>query len=199
MFLRIFLCSTVLNFYLDVGAIATSSIFFPYAVAAACGLASACVTCLFVHGMIGFAIYQDGTTQSLCIVHGSWLVAFLLTFAITTCTFKSLLDSNTALVSLLFGYIFLLAVYVFMQLALAIKYAASGGFWTLGNVVFGAGSFLLGQCVLYSWSSDICHGTRHYADGLVFSSMCNLVSVMMVYKYWNTMVQDDFEFSIYLK
>jgi hypothetical protein len=37
---------------------------------------------------------------------------------------------------------------------------------------------------------------KHYLDGLFFGTTFNLLAVMMVYKYWDSITKEDLEFSI---
>jgi hypothetical protein len=36
----------------------------------------------------------------------------------------------------------------------------------------------------------------HYIDGTFFATLCTLLSVMMVYKYWDSITKEDLEFSV---
>lgn len=36
----------------------------------------------------------------------------------------------------------------------------------------------------------------HYVDGMFFAVICTLLSVMMVYKYWDSITKEDLEFSV---
>ena len=42
--------------------------------------------------------------------------------------------------------------------------------------------FVIGQVVMYAFSSAICSATSHYLDGLFIATICNLLAVMMIYK-----------------
>lgn len=42
----------------------------------------------------------------------------------------------------------------------------------------------------------ICDHVDHYIDGLFVFSLCMLLSVMMVYKYWDSITKEDLEFSV---
>ncbi|KAG8821274.1 Chitin synthase, class 7 [Serendipita sp. 399] len=42
----------------------------------------------------------------------------------------------------------------------------------------------------------ICDAVKHYIDGLFFFTVCILLSVMMVYKYWDSITKEDLEFSV---
>lgn len=37
---------------------------------------------------------------------------------------------------------------------------------------------------------------KHYIDGLFFGVICNLLAVMMVYKFWDDITKEDLEFSV---
>jgi Chitin synthase export chaperone len=129
----------------------------------------------------------------------SSLGAFLITGAVSLCTFQawaSLSPSSTTglfIVLYLFNAVFL-AVYVVMQIALVLNTLEDR--WPLGDIAFGVFFLVVGQVVLYAFSSRICAGVRHYLDGLFFATVCNLLAVMMVYKYWDSITKEDWEFSV---
>jgi hypothetical protein len=58
--------------------------------------------------------------------------------------------------------------------------------WPIGDIVFGAGFFTIAQVILLAFSTQICDAIKHYIDGLFFFHLCMLLSVMMVYKYWDS-------------
>ena len=64
------------------------------------------------------------------------------------------------------------------------------------DVSFGVIFFALGQVIMYSLSSQICDLAKHYVDGMFFGTICTLLSVMMVYKYWDGITKEDLEFSV---
>lgn len=68
--------------------------------------------------------------------------------------------------------------------------------WPLGDILFGTAFFIIGQVILYIFSVVICDQVKHYVDGLFFGSICTLLSVMMVYKYWDSITKEDLEFSV---
>ncbi|KAF8930423.1 Chitin synthase, class 7, partial [Haplosporangium bisporale] len=68
--------------------------------------------------------------------------------------------------------------------------------WPLGDIVFGIAFFATGQVILYVFSLDICNFAKHYIDGLFFGTIATLLSVMMVYKYWDSITKEDLEFSV---
>ena len=54
--------------------------------------------------------------------------------------------------------------------------------WPLGDIMFGVFFLVIGQVILYVFSTEICGAASHYLDGLFFATICNLLAVMMVYK-----------------
>lgn len=66
----------------------------------------------------------------------------------------------------------------------------------MGDILFGTAFFIVGQVILYIFSVVICDQVKHYIDGLFFGSICTLLAVMMVYKYWDSITKEDLEFSV---
>jgi len=93
----------------------------------------------------------------------------------------------------IFNAVFL-AVYVILQIALVLNTLEDR--WPLGDIAFGIFFMVVGQVALYAFSSKICTGVKHYLDGLFFATVCNLLGVMMVYKYWDSITKEDLEFSV---
>jgi hypothetical protein len=93
----------------------------------------------------------------------------------------------------IFNAVFL-AVYVVLQIALVLNTLEDR--WPLGDIAIGVFFLVVGQVALYAFSAKICNGVKHYLDGLFFSTVCNLLAVMMVYKYWDSITKEDLEFSV---
>lgn len=68
--------------------------------------------------------------------------------------------------------------------------------WPLGDIAFGTFFFVSGLVVMFIFSVALCEQVKHYFDGLFFGSMFNLLAVMMIYKYWDSITKEDLEFSI---
>lgn len=47
-----------------------------------------------------------------------------------------------------------------------------------------------------AFSNQICRFAVHYVDGMFLGSAFVLLSVMMVYKYWDSITTEDLEFSV---
>jgi hypothetical protein len=118
---------------------------------------------------------------------------------VSICTFQGWASlsptSTTALfvVLYIFNAVFVV-VYVILQIALVLNTLEDR--WPLGGVAFGVFFLVCGQVALYAFSSKICDGVKHYLDGLFFATVCNLLAVMMVYKYWDSITKEDLEFSV---
>ncbi|OMH82015.1 Chitin synthase export chaperone [Zancudomyces culisetae] len=58
------------------------------------------------------------------------------------------------------------------------------------------GGLSAGQAIQYALSISICVAIKHYVDGMFFGSICTLLSMMMIYKYWDSITKEDLEFSV---
>ena len=110
-------------------------------------------------------------------------------FFIAIATFKSFAgltpQKGTALwIVYLLWPLICTAVYVISQLILVFRTLEDR--WPIGDIVFGAGAWAVAQILLFAFSVTICNAIKHYIDGIFFFSLCMLLSVMMVYKYWDS-------------
>lgn len=85
-------------------------------------------------------------------------------------------------------------LYIVSQLVLVLRTLDDR--WPIGDIIFGVAFFAIGQVLVYGFSVQICDAIKHYLDGLFFGSLCTLLSVMMVYKYYDTITKEDLEFSV---
>ncbi|KAI4260641.1 MAG: hypothetical protein LQ352_000203 [Teloschistes flavicans] len=189
---------TLNSLVLDSGAIPPASGAYAFFAATQNGFTSALWTCLLVNGFVGFQLYEDGTTQSVWLLRGSSIGMFILSGGISLMTFKSwgLAPTNTLglfVVLYVINAIFLL-VYVVSQVILVM--ATLRDRWPLSHIGFGVFFFVIGQVILYVFGRTICNAAQHYLDGLFFATICNLLAVMMVYKYWDSLTKEDVEFSV---
>ncbi len=56
--------------------------------------------------------------------------------------------------------------------------------------------FALGQIFELTLSVQLCEAAKHYIDGMFFGTICSLLGVMMVYKYWDSITKEDLEFTV---
>ncbi|KAJ5633820.1 hypothetical protein N7528_001662 [Penicillium herquei] len=201
-FFYLYFALTVCSLIIDAGVVPPRSGPFAYFVAIQNGLVSALCTCLLVNGFVGFQLYEDGTALSVWLIRVPSAIMFAMTFIISLLTFKSwggLGPENTVgmfVVLYLFNAISL-AVYVIMQILLVVNTLDER--WPLGHILFGVAVFIVGQVLLYAFSDLICNNVQHYLDGLFFATFCNLLAVMMVYKFWDSITKEDLEFSVGVK
>ncbi|KAJ5161494.1 hypothetical protein N7492_006886 [Penicillium capsulatum] len=201
-FFYLFLALTICSLIIDAGVVPPGSGPFPYFVAVQSGLISALCSCLLINGFVGFQLYEDGTALSVWLIRITSGATFAMTFVIALLTFKSwggLGPQNTVG---LFVVLYLLnaiavAVYIVMQLLLVVNTLDDR--WPLGHICFGVLVFIIGQVLLYAFSDTICNNVQHYMDGLFFATFCNLLAVMMVYKFWDSITKEDLEFSVGVK
>lgn len=104
-------------------------------------------------------------------------------------TFKSIASfsptSTTALfVVCLLWPVLCVAVYTLLQLILVIRTLDDR--WPIGDICFGVAFFTIAQVLLFAFSVQVCIAIKHYLDGLFFFTLCMLLAVMMVYKYWDS-------------
>ena len=190
---------TITSLILDAGVIPPGSGAYPYFTAVSNGLTSALCTSLLINGFVGFQLYEDGTRQSVWLLRGCSIGMFLISLAVSILTFKGkagLGPTNTVglfVVLYLFNGIFLL-IYTVMQIILVANTLQDR--WPLLHIFFGVFFFVIGQVILYVFSDKICESAQHYLDGLFFATICNLLAVMMVYKYWDSITKEDLEFSV---
>ena len=199
-FFYLYLGLTVVSLLLDAGVLeARSGGAFPWFVAVQNGLVSALCTCLLVNGFVGFQLYEDGTNLSVWLLRLSSLGMFVISFAVSLLTFKSWAGLGPTNTAGLFIVVYLvnaiaLAVYFVLQVILVVNTLQDR--WPLAHLAFGVFFFVTGQVILYALSTRICEAISHYVDGMFFATVCNLLAVMMIYKYWDSITKEDLEFSV---
>lgn len=201
-FFYLYLALTIASLIIDAGVVPPRSGPFPYFVAIQNGLVSALCTCLLVNGFVGFQLYEDGTALSVWLIRVPSAIMFAMTFVISLLTFKSwggLGPQNTVgmFVVLYLLNAIAIAIYIVMQLLLVVNTLDDR--WPLGHILFGLAVFIIGQVLLYAFSDLICNNVQHYMDGLFFATFCNLLAVMMIYKFWDSITKEDLEFSVGVK
>ncbi|OAD68334.1 hypothetical protein PHYBLDRAFT_23714 [Phycomyces blakesleeanus NRRL 1555(-)] len=199
MFFQLYLATVFLEMLLVTNIIPTASILYPFFTAAHLGLVSTTSWCLLLNGFVGFQFAEDGTPISLWSIRISSGAMFMTVALVALATFNNVGPFNYTTPTILWIIYYLvngatLLIYIISQLVLVV-YTLSDQ-WPLGDIVFGTLFFLLGQVVMHIFSVALCEEVKHYLDGMFFGSMCNLLAVMMVYKYWDSITKEDLEFSI---
>ncbi|KAK6457632.1 chitin synthase III catalytic subunit [Scheffersomyces xylosifermentans] len=199
-FLYILFSLIVSSLIVDCGVSPPSSSSYAYFVSAQIGLASAVCICLLFNGILCFQFWEDGTRKSMWTLRGITVVWFIVNFVIALITFKhwnTALDDRKTTTLFVVSYVInavILAAYVISQVILVIF--ALESYWPLGAICLGVFFFVAGQLLTYQFSKQICSGASHYIDGLFFGSLCNVFTIMMIYKFWDMITTDDLEFSV---
>jgi len=189
----------LLAIFLDSNIIPTANPAYTWFAAVYTGLVAAAYCCLLINGFVGFQFAEDGTPLSLWFLRIACLAVWGVAFFIAIATFKGFAGfSNKSTVALWVIYILwplvCTVLYIVSQLILVFRTLEDR--WPIGDIVFGAGAFTVAQVLLFAFSVTICNAIKHYIDGLFFFTLCMLLSVMMVYKYWDSITREDLEFSV---
>eukprot|EP00842_Homolaphlyctis_polyrhiza_P004855 jgi/Hompol1/5370/HPOL_001196-RA len=199
LFFYLYAATTVIDFFVLSGIIPAASQAFPYFVAIEMSLVMATLWSLFINGFVPFQWIEDGSPLSLWTLRLTSLAAFLLTFFISIGTFKGVAGLAKATPTLLwiwyfaFGAAFVL-IYIICQVV--IVFTSLEDRWPLADISFGVFFFLAAQIMNFALSSRICDLAQHYVDGTFFGATATLLSVMMVYKFWDSITKEDLEFSV---
>ncbi|KAK0197890.1 chitin synthase III catalytic subunit-domain-containing protein [Armillaria mellea] len=189
----------LLGIFLDSGIIPTSNTVYAWFAAVYTGLVASAYCCILINAFVGFQFAEDGTPLSLWFLRIACLVVFGVAFFIAIATFKSFASfSYSKTLPLWIIYILwpviCVAIYIVSQLVLVFRTLEDR--WPIGDIVFGTSFWVVGMVILFAFSTTICDAIKHYIDGLFFSELCVLLSVMMVYKYWDSITREDLEFSV---
>lgn len=127
------------------------------------------------------------------------MIIFLIVGFIAIATFQNLGPFKANSPGALWAFYFIIngvafIVYVISQIILVVNTLDDR--WPLGDILFGTAFFIVGQVLMYIFSVVICDQVKHYVDGLFFGTICTLLAVMMVYKYWDSITKEDLEFSV---
>ncbi|KAI0932800.1 Chitin synthase, class 7 [Taiwanofungus camphoratus] len=199
MFFYLYAIIELLAIFLDSGIIPTANASYPWFAAVYTGLVAGAYCCLLVNGFVGFQFAEDGTPVSLWLLRISVLVVFGVAFFLAIATFKQFAGFKyTKPVALWIVYILwpliCTVIYIISQLVLVFRTLEDR--WPIGDILFGTAFYTVAQVLMFGFSVTICNAVKHYIDGLFFFTLCILLSVMMVYKYWDSITREDLEFSV---
>ena len=114
---------------------------------------------------------------------------FGVSFFVAIATFKNIAGFNyTKPLGLWIIYILwpLICAVIYIVSQLVLVFRTLEDRWPIGDIVFGTAFFTVAQVILFAFSVTICDAIKHYIDGLFFFTLCMLLSVMMIYKYWDS-------------
>lgn len=55
-------------------------------------------------------------------------------------------------------------------------------------VFFGAS-----QALMYAVNGMICDATQRYVDGTALATLCNLIAMIFVYRFWDSITEDEWD------
>ncbi|ODV60746.1 Chs7p ASCRUDRAFT_35546 [Ascoidea rubescens DSM 1968] len=199
-FFEIIFILSFLSLIVDCGVVPPGSDTFKYFVAIQNGFSSMACWTLMITGLTGFEIWEDGKKKAMFLLRLSSLVFFALSFIISLFTFQNWFDGINLnqtvplfIVLYIINAVFVL-VYIISQLILSLFILDN--IWAFGAFLLGVCFFIAGQVLLYALSNIICEGCNHYLDSLFFTSLANVFTYMMLFKYWDMITLEDLEFSV---
>lgn len=202
LFFYLYLATVIVEFFTISGIIPFSSGAFPYFAALHTAFAVTCVWTLFFNGFVPFQFVEDGSSTSLWTLRLSSIFIWVVSFFIAIGTFQNLAGMSAAAPGALW------TIYFIFTLALVIVYFTSQVFlvvytleekWPIIDILLAAFFFILSQTMAFGFSTQLCQMAQHYIDGLFFSTTLNLLTVMMIYKFWDSITREDLEFSVGIK
>ena len=200
-FFFMYLVVTALSLVIDSGVVPPGSSPYPYFVAVHCGFSSAACWCLMINGLLGFQLWEDGTPRAVMLTRASSIAIWALTFVFALLTFQdwggaAFSHTQTTAVFVVLYILNALFVFIYVVSQIVLTIFVLRDLWAFGAVALGIIFFIIGQVLLYAFSKVICTNVKHYLDGLFFASLCNVFTIMMVYKYWDMITTEDLEFSV---
>ena len=159
------------------------------------GLKTGLFWCLMLLGFVGFQFAEDGTPLSLWTQRISSLIFWVIGFAISAGTYKGSIRSQGALWFFEFVFpVIIVFIYVVSQVVLVLRTLDER--WPINDIATGVLAFVAGLILMYGFNNQICENVKHYIDGTFFGTLCTLLAVMLVYKFWDSITREDLEFSV---
>ncbi|KAJ3218906.1 Chitin synthase, class 7 [Dinochytrium kinnereticum] len=198
-FFYFYAASVLVDFFLVSGLIETTASYYKYFVAAQIALTLATAWSMFANSFVGFQWMEDGTMVSVSLIWISAIIVGAAAFVISFFTFNNSVSFSASKPLALY------IVYVVFTLALVLLYFITSMIlvivhvrdkWPIFDLLVGLIFFVGGQAIQYILGMRICEAFGHYVDGMMFGSIATLLSVMMVYKFWDDVTKEDFEFSV---
>ncbi|KAK9763899.1 Chitin synthase, class 7 [Basidiobolus ranarum] len=198
-FFYLYLVTLVVDSVVSSGLVPSNTTAYLHLTSSHFALISAGIWCLLGNGFVGFQFAEDGTPMSIWTLRLSSLVVFASTYFLCYGTFTNLVSfldpvKPTLLWVGFFGFnAGALIIYLILQVILITNTLSD--LWPLGDIIIGSLFFIAGQLGML-FSSSICTIMNHYLDGQFVASVFTLLTVMMIYKYWDSITKEDLEFHV---
>ena len=194
-FLYTYCVSEFLVMFLDSAVIPTHTGAYLWVTSIYIGLKSGLFWILMLNGFIGFQFFEDGTLWSLLSLYISSFIIWLIAFLVSSQTFTNSINGTGGLWFFEFAFpIIMVAIYVISQVILVLR--TLDELWPIYDIVLGCLAFTAGLILQFGFNNEICNSVKHYIDGTFFGTLCTLLAVMMVYKFWDSITKEDLEFSV---
>ncbi|KAH6621039.1 chitin synthase III catalytic subunit [Chaetomium sp. MPI-SDFR-AT-0129] len=164
------------------------------------GAIAATTWTLFLNGIVGYQLMDDGTPLSLGLLVASSL-AFLIGVGYValdaglsfTHYWDSSYEGTNRSYALYVLYLLLPLVWIVVYFALetVLVIRILGETRPMLFLVAAAVTFAVGQVFDFVVSPYICNGTRGAIDGALFETLFTLVSVVLVWLFWSSITEDD--------
>jgi glucan phosphoethanolaminetransferase (alkaline phosphatase superfamily) len=170
-----------------------------YVGAVGAGTMAGTAIALVLNGFVGFQWLDDGTTVSLLGVFGaSALYAIVVGYLAGDAAFQinfSVTNSNPVDIPLYITYLLVPAacvlVYTITTMILVFKYLRSRR--PIGFISLALLAFILAQLFLLFINEPICNSTNGNMDTRWLGTVWTAIAVFFVYKFWNSVTEDDWE------
>jgi hypothetical protein len=164
------------------------------------GAIAATTWILFLNGIVGYQLMDDGTPFSLGLLVGSSLLFLIgvgyiaLDTGFTFTGYWELsqggLNRHIALY-VLYLLLPLLWIVLYFVLETVLVLRVLGETRPMMFLIAAAVTFAAGQVFNFVVSPYICNGTSHAIDGALFQTLFTLVSVVLVWLFWSSITEDD--------
>ncbi|AEO71408.1 fc0135d6-3627-4df2-bcc3-ca4baf63580c [Thermothielavioides terrestris] len=164
------------------------------------GAIAATTWILFLNGIVGYQLMDDGTPLSVGLTVGSALIFLIGVGYIaldTGFSFTGFWDSSYDLpnrnIALYVLYLLLPLIWIVLYFALesVLVLRILGETRPMLYLVSAAVAFAAGQVFDFVVSPYICNGTSGAIDGALFETFFTLVSVVLVWIFWSSITEDD--------
>lgn len=155
---------------------------------------------LFINGIVGYQLMDDGTPLSLALTLGSglvWLIGVGYIALDTGFDWTEYWGSSDELpnrhIALYVLYLLLplLWLVLFLALETVLVLKVLGETRPMMYLAAAAVVFAVGQIFNFVISPYICNGTTGAIDGSLFQTFFTLVSVVLVWLFWSSITEDD--------
>eukprot|EP00834_Sanchytrium_tribonematis_P002579 NODE_83_length_22457_cov_0.375794.p2 type:complete len:284 gc:universal NODE_83_length_22457_cov_0.375794:40-891(+) len=190
-FMYIYILTIMIEALLMHGFFTSQSIGYKILAALYIGHVIAIFGVLFYNGLVPLQLIEDGTTKSMMILWMIYGVCVGVGAALGFITF----NGDGTLVFIVMNGIPLILLILYTCIQIYIVLTRLDNKWPLGALFFSVLFFFIGIAFLFT-SDLVCASASHYLDGLFFTALFMLLSVMMLYKYWDSITKEDLEFSV---